>query len=301
MPASEGFRIPLAYDPAGRLVAPEKAARRTRYVCPSCRADVVLHAGNIKRRHFHHRSSACSAESVLHLSAKRLIVQAIEDWRNGGAPVSFLRRCQEPDCEAQTHQHLPKKVLRAVEEWPLRSGHVVDVALLGLADLPIAAIEIVVTHAVDDRKAFELGIPWIEVDGAAVCASDGRLLVPVQDGFIPWLCSMHTHRRGVSWREDRERERDTRALVRALPFTPKDFPAYRIAGTTVCPRGHPTVVFAWDGSDPPWPRPPSVIAIESDDDTLYDRTNKALRRTLPFRRHWTNACTTCGERINTPA
>src|SRR5690606_6630779 len=132
-------------------------------------------------RHFHHRRTTCSAESVVHLSAKRLVVQAVARWRDGGPPVTFLRRCAEPGCDASTRQAIPRKVVRAAEEWRLRTGHVVDVALLGLADLPIAAVEIVVSHEVDDEKAFELGLPWIEVDGGAVCASGGVALTPVRD------------------------------------------------------------------------------------------------------------------------
>src|SRR5262249_54129147 len=196
--ARDGFRIPVACDERGRLVAPEGASRGARYTCPACQAVVDLHAGEMKRRHYHHRRSSCSAEGVVHLSAKRLVAQAVEDWRSGGAPITFRRRCGEAGCEAQTAQEMPRKVLRAAEEWRLRTGHVVDVALLGPADLPIAAIEIVVSHEVDDTKAFELGLPWIEVDGASVCESGGRVLVPVRDRFLPWLCEEHAHRRGAA-------------------------------------------------------------------------------------------------------
>jgi hypothetical protein len=295
--ASVGFRIPVACDARGRLVPPEDAERGRRYMCPGCQSAVDLHAGEKKRRHFHHRMAACSAETVVHLSAKRLVVQAVERWRGGGPPVVFVRGCAEEGCEASTRQSIPRKVLRAVEEWPLRTGHVVDVALLGAADLPIAAVEILVSHEVDDAKAFELGLPWIEVDGAAVCESEGRVLVPVRDRFVPWLCEAHAHRRGAARREGIARGRARAALLRALPYDLADFPGYRVEGTTLCPRGHDALVFAWDGAEPPWPRPPHVVAYEEEADLLYDRSRARLRQVLPFRRRWASACATCGGRL----
>ncbi len=193
-----------------------------------------------------------------------------------------------------TAQEMPRKVLRAAEEWRLRTGHVVDVALLGPADLPIAAIEVVVSHEVDDAKAFELGMPWIEVEGAAVCESGGRVLTPVRDRFLPWLCDEHAHRRGASRREGLAAERSRKALMRALPYDLSDFPGFRVDGTTTCPRGHPTLVFAWEGKEPPWPRPPHVVATEARADVLYEKTQRRVHRVLPFRRRWISVCLTCG-------
>ena len=72
-----------------------------RYGCPSCSGAVTLHAGERKARHFHHRRSACSVETVLHVSAKRLIVQAVEAWKAGGPAPVFVRACAEPGCGAR--------------------------------------------------------------------------------------------------------------------------------------------------------------------------------------------------------
>ena len=166
-----------------------------------------------------------------------------------------------------------------------------------IADLPIAAVEIVVSHEVDDAKAFELGLPWIEVDGAAVCESGGRVLVPLRDKFLPWLCEAHAHRRGVARREGIAADRMQAGILRALPYKLTDFPGYRIEGTTLCPHGHDALVFAWDGGEPPWPRPPHVVASEDDEDVLYDTTQARIRRVLPFRRRWVRSCATCGSRL----
>lgn len=238
---------------------------------------------------------------MIHLSAKRLVVQAIEEWRSGGAPITFRRRCAERGCASVTSQAIPSKVRRAAEEWRLRTGHVVDVILLGAADLPIAAIEILVSHEVDDDKAFELGLPWIEVDGTAVCASGGRELVPLRDEFLPWLCEEHAHRRGAARREDVAAQKELRSLVRALPYAMSDFPGVRVEGVATCPRGHATLLFGWEGDEPPWPRPPHVVATQADEDVAYDRTRRQARRVLPFRRRWASACVRCGAHVVVPA
>ena len=297
MLASAAFKIPVAATAAGRLVAPEDATRGVRYRCPSCAGAVTLHAGARKARHYHHASSGCAVETVLHVSAKRLIVQAVEAWQAGGAAPVFARTCAEPGCEAATKQPMPRKIRRAVEELEVRSGHVVDVALLGLADLPVAAIEVLVTHEVDATKAFELGMPWIEVDAAAVCAERGRVLMPLRDRFLPWLCEAHVDRRGEALREERGARKTQNALVRALPYRLEEYPGYRITGTATCPSGHETLVFAWDGREPPWPRPPHVVASAKEEDQVYEATRKKMRGVLAFRHGWAIACVRCGAKL----
>lgn len=297
MSTSAGFRIPFARAASGELVAPEDARRGTRYECPACEASVDLHAGEIKRRHFHHRTSVCSAETVLHVTAKALIVRAVTEWRAGGPDVIFSRGCAEAGCEAKRRMTIPRKVRRGVEEWTLRSGHVVDVALLGVADVPVAAIEVRVTHEVPDEKARELAAPWIEVDGESVCTSAGRELVPVRDRFVPWLCSEHEHRRGAAHREKRAAVRLENKLLRELGYAPSEYPGYRIAGVARCRNGHDTLVLAWSGKQAPWPRPPHVVTFEAEKDVLFDRASAQVRRVLPFRRSWSSVCTTCGLRV----
>jgi hypothetical protein len=292
----DGFVVPVARDGRGRLVAPEDTAKGTRLRCPACDGVVDLHAGEKKRRHFHHRagSSACTSESVLHLSAKRLVVQAVDDWLAGAAPApAFIRSCAHPDCPAKTEQPLPKKVGRAASEHRLRSGHVADVALLARAgDLPIGVIEILFSHAVDEEKAFEIGIPWVEVDAAQVCASAGRVLVPVRDHFIPWLCPEHVTTRGEAHAQKRVDRERLAAIARRLPYRLADYPAYRIARLAHCPAGHDAIVFAWDGRSPPDPRPPHVVAAERDLDTRRTAIG-GWKKVLPHRRKYVSICPAC--------
>jgi hypothetical protein len=295
--ATAEFRVPVARDAHGTLVSPEDAQKRRRYTCPSCGAPVDLHAGEKKRRHFHHAVAACSAETVLHVSAKELVVQAVARWRAGGASPVLVRACAEDGCDAVTRQTLPKKVLGAQAEVRLASGHVVDVALTGPGGLAIAAIEIRHTHAVDEDKALDLGVPWIEVDAAATCAAMGRELVPVRDKFLPWLCADHAGRRGVAKREERA-EKTTRArLAKKLAFDLAAYPGFRIARVARCPRGHDALVFAWDGDTPPWPRPPLVVAHAAGEDALFDKTQRKMRSVLAFRRSYVSKCAVCGEKL----
>lgn len=300
---SEAFRIPAALDARGRLVGPGEAGKGSVYRCPGCEERVDLHAGEKKARHFHHRVSSCTSESVLHLCAKRFVAQVVEEWLAGGPSLVFVRRCGEPSCEAECRQQLPAKVAGVALEHGLPSRHVVDVALLarGARDaflpLPVAVIEIVHTHAVDANKAFEIGVPWIEVEAAQVCASAGRELVTVTDRFLPWLCAEHEGGRGRARRAESSERTTAASLARKLPFRLADFPAFRIARVALCPRGHDALVFAWEGKDPPWPRPPLVVAVQNDFDYTVRSGAKTPTKTAAFRRAYASACGACGEVI----
>lgn len=291
----------MARDAEGRLVPPEEALKRTTYFCPSCGCTVDLHAGERKRRHYHHRASTCSQESVLHVSAKRLIVQAIEAWHSGGRSPVFVRRCATAGCETATRQPIPKKVVRAIEELHLPTGHVADVGLLGPADLPIAAIEVLVSHEVDSRKAFEIGLPWVEVDAERVCASGGLVLEPTQDRFVPWLCAAHVSLRGEAKREERAHRELRARLLRALPYRLEDYPGYRADELVRCPNGHDSLRFEWSDREPPWPRPPHVVAHANTEDVVYDATRGRLRSVMAFRRTWVSACIRCGVHLASPS
>lgn len=284
-------------------MGPAEARKAGVYRCPGCEERVDLHAGEKKARHFHHRVSSCTSESVLHLSAKRFVAQVVEEWLAGGPSPAFVRRCAAPACEAERRQQLPAKVAGVALEHGLPSRHVVDVALLarGARDtflpLPVAAIEIVHTHAVDANKAFEIGVPWIEVDAAQVCATAGRELVCVTDRFLPWFCAEHEGDRGRARRAESAERTSAASLARKLSFRLDEFPGFRIARVATCPRGHDALVFAWEGKDPPWPRPPLVVAVQNDFDYTVRAGAKAPTKTAAFRRGYASACGLCGEVI----
>lgn len=299
MAVSDAFKIPAARDERGRLVVPSDARKSSAYACPECGARVDLHAGEKKRRHFHHRAGSCTSESVLHLCAKQLVAQAVDEWLAGGPPIVFVRRCANAVCDARCRQPIPSKVAGVALEHALPSGHVVDVALLArgargaFLPLPVAAIEVVHTHFVDAEKAFEMGVPWIEVEAAQVCAEGGRTLAVVTDRFLPWLCADHQGGRGRALRAQRAERTTAAALVRKLPFRLAEFPGFRIERTAQCENGHDALVFGWDGKDPPWPRPPLVVAVEKDEGWSFGRVKGKPSKTVPWRRAYTSVCPTC--------
>ncbi|MGH7293276.1 MAG: hypothetical protein ACRELB_00005, partial [Polyangiaceae bacterium] len=227
----------------------------------------------------------------------QMIVLAVKGWRAGGAAPCFVRTCAGEGCDRSARQRVPAKVVDAVEELRLGSGHIVDVALVGTASLPIAAVEVRQTHEVDDAKARELALPWIEVDASQVCEAGGRVLVPVRDRFLPWLCDEHAPSRRERARGLREEPRRRAALLRRLPFRLDAYPGFRADTLVVCPRGHDALVFAWDTSDPPWPRPPLVVAREADGDWRYGSDGRA-RRVLPFKRDYVSVCPVCGATVS---
>lgn len=189
---------------------------------------------------------------------------------------------------------MPAKVLRAACEVRLKSGRVVDVALVGRGDLVIAAIEVLCSHAVDDEKAKELHTPWIEVAAEQVCETGGRLLDPVRDKFLPWLCRDHAPDRRAVARAPREDELRRASALRRLPFRPADYPDFRVGAVVRCPKGHDAIVWDWKGKEPPWPRPPLVVARERTRDVLWSVAEGAAREVLPFRKRWVSACAECG-------
>lgn len=250
---SSGFQVPLALDAEAALVSPERARRGGIYRCPQCQGVVTLHAGELRRRHFHHRATteACGAESVTHFTAKELVVRAVEAWRAGGDAPVFVRSCGHPGCDRTIRQPMPAKVRAAETEVRLSSGRIVDVALLGPARLVIAAIEIRHTHAVEDEKLFDLGVPWVELDATAVCREEGRVLTAIRDKLRPWLCEDHRSSRRDVGTADRDAAIHRTAAVRALPFALEEFPEYSIAEIVRCPNGHDAIVWKWRGKLPP--------------------------------------------------
>jgi hypothetical protein len=199
---------------------------------------------------------------------------------------------------------MPSKVRGVAVEHALHAGRVVDVALLARSPrdgawlaLPVAAVEVRRAHAVDEEKALDMAIPWLEVDADQVCEDGGRVLVAVRDKLIPWFCAEHTGERGRALRESRAQAVAMRAAVKKLPFKLEEFPGFRVGKLARCPRGHEAIVFDWDGDRPPWPRPPLVVAAENEVDVSWRPATKKLEKMIPWRRAYTSVCGTCGERV----
>lgn len=192
-------------------------------MCPWCDRPVVLKLGSVKVHHYAHAcNSSCPAsrpETALHLNTK----------------FHFYRQLQE----AQTRQlfieqecrHCQESTQRQVwlQEWDdVKVEHRLeatrpDIALLAQGQV-IGALEILVTHAVDARKAgyfAQQAIAWLEIPAApalyeaptAWTAADPLPLLPDDVPYPPWLCAECTRREE---RERPAREREQRRQQQRL-------------------------------------------------------------------------------------
>jgi len=167
------LKVPLALDDEGRYWNPDEADQGEDYFCPECGNNLTLRKGQIKTPHFAHQpDTTCTGtgESILHKTAKGLIVQVVGDWKSGKIDAPIIRKkCDNHKyyCDDFIDVFLPDKVESAVAEYAL-DRYRVDVAFMDANKEPIAAVEIKVTHAVDEKKASSLPIPFIELDGQKV-------------------------------------------------------------------------------------------------------------------------------------
>jgi hypothetical protein len=138
--------------------------------------------------HFAHRASeVCNNETIIHNLAKRQIAQIINDYASGiGESPVIERKCIA--CYQVKEQRLPGRQISAQLERKLPSGFIADVAVIGEKDEFVAAIEIKVTHAVSDDKHWQIGLPYIEVEGEAIL-NNPYLWKPIRDRFKPIKCN----------------------------------------------------------------------------------------------------------------
>jgi len=177
-------KIPYALGPDGDLVSAEKAGRGAVYCCPSCKRSVSLRKGEHRISHFAHmKNSDCSSESVIHKTAKRLIVEAVEEIARGGS-VTLKLLCE--NCDAATARSIGRKSLTRAEEEVVIGDYRVDVVAF-LDENPALCIEVRNTSEVTLEKAQGLGCYWIELDAYDV-VNDSRLWRPVASALKPVLC-----------------------------------------------------------------------------------------------------------------
>lgn len=225
---SDGFEVPYGLDPDDRLVPPEEARKGTTYRCPGCAGALLFRKGLIRHPHFAHRpGTSCSAETVLHKTAKRRIVAMVENWKAGrGKLPRFVLKC---GCGTLGRQPLPENLKDAQEEWRLPSGHIVDVALLGIYGI-LMAVEVLVTHRVDEGKRPHIKVPWVEVTAETVCR-ESELWVTTQHGPVPYKCAecgeMDRKQEEID-RRDRELAKKEAAKMAALGD--QLYPARRSSG-----------------------------------------------------------------------
>jgi hypothetical protein len=183
------------------------------------------------------------------------------------------RKCQI--CGSIVDQQLPEKVERACLEVRLSDGSVADVALM-VEGRPEAAIEIKVTHEVDEAKASRLTIPFIEVDGYEVLENP-QIWRPLQDAFRPLTCTKCLERLKVF-------QTKAASIARQGGMTlPASFYRYAFCRCWKCNRE--IVVFTWPGRDMHSDRPPNQQPVPK---TIQYRFSKTVGH-----KYWANTCPYC--------
>ena len=160
---------PYALNCESRLVHAKSAIRSTQHSCPRCGDAVILKRGKIMAAHFAHKAeSACTSETIAHITAKLLICQAFSDWKAGvGQELTVEVGCHLDEfCKNRFAYPIREKVTAVHQEFPIGSRRV-DVMLTRDTE-PVLAIEIKVSHAVDEDKAKSLAVYFIEVDAGDV-------------------------------------------------------------------------------------------------------------------------------------
>lgn len=184
-------------------------------VCPLCQLPVVLKLGTIKIHHYAHaREGSCAAslpETALHLNTKFHFYRQLQE-----AEERHLFIDQE--CE-RCHQEMRRHVW--VQNWDevkveyRMNGARPDIALL-VRGRVVGALEILVSHAVDERKAAYFGqqeIAWLEIPASTPLYEEPtawRVTAPLPIRphtmpYPPWMCS------ACVLREEQERPARERA------------------------------------------------------------------------------------------
>lgn len=183
------LHVPYGAEPTGKLISGKSAVRGVDYICPGCGHKLVLKTGPVKVRHFAHASNgACSYESLLHKTAKALIVQVItENAGANGTPGKLNLSNACTDCACPKTTRLPAKTFSSAKQEVGVNGFVCDV--VGYRGSQIAlAIEIVHTHKVTEVKALALQVYWAELNAIDV-VENPYVWNPIRANLKPYRCS----------------------------------------------------------------------------------------------------------------
>lgn len=271
---------PFALASDGRLVAACTAEKHGTYTCPGCGGALLLRQGNIRIPHFAHTPAAvCRAETALHATAKLLAAQVLRAHAEGDThALRILRACSW--CAKEFDWELPRlgNFLASVEHSVAR--FVCDV--VGLRqEMPVLGVELRVTHAVDEQKAAELPIPWVELDAAALL-DDPWHWKPLRSGRFKDAHCPQCH-------ADEELLQAATARWR-IPYYPRprgrqSTPSPYLAVSAPCWNCEETIVWYW------WPgthfseaKPPEPVPR-----TIKYKFQKEFRGS-----YWVNCCPRCG-------
>lgn len=159
--------VPYGADANQRLVRAAEAQRGIEYRCPQCDGLLVLRAGDVKITHFAHKANTdCSGETLLHQIAKRLVAQVVNECTTS-ASKRLAMSCMCTRCNRAFQSSMSAKAFSRAEIEKRIGPFVCDVVAFRDSE-PVLAIEVLATHAVDEVKARDLGLPWIELSAEAI-------------------------------------------------------------------------------------------------------------------------------------
>ena len=275
------FLVPFGLAENGRLVGRDEVEKGQRYRCPGCYTDLIVKAGDVRRRYLAHlANTACEPESLAHKTAKLLVARVVNDWKAGRGLVPVVERvCTR--CNLPWRVPLPERISAAAVEVTVMNRWRVDVGLFQ-GDRVVVAVEILHTHRTDGEKAADLAIPWAELSAASIL--EEPLLWRLVGGMrLAKVCPACEQRVAELRDLEVKRQRALVALGERLN-QPVLAGAYVTDSCSCWTCGNETLVYRWDGQPwasqpPPEPRPR----------TVKFRFSKALGYY-----YWVNTCGRCG-------
>lgn len=156
----EYIKVPCGINKSGEVVYAKDAQKGEIYSCVSCSGELIFRAGEIREKHFSHApNNSCNSETIIHLLAKKLIVQAIQQNAEGKNVISMTNKCSE--CSEDFIVEIPKLTFSKAEAEVSIAGFICD-AIAYRNNEKSLGIEIFQTHKVDEYKGENLPIPWVE-------------------------------------------------------------------------------------------------------------------------------------------
>ena len=110
----DNLRTPYGLSETGELICADLAQKDSSYSCPCCCERLTFRAGKVRTNHFAHPSgSNCSLESILHITAKKLIQAAIQRNAVGNEEVGLETPCH--NCGGIFTTRLPAKTFSSAD------------------------------------------------------------------------------------------------------------------------------------------------------------------------------------------
>lgn len=162
------LEIPYGLHPQGYLIRADEAEKQVQYYCPACEKPLVFRAGEYMVKHFAHMvNTQCSGESIIHKTAKMLIAQAISEQADATKKRTLNLQCTCKCCNSEFVKQLPHGTFTSSHEEKSVGNYICDLVAQKEGQ-DVLAIEIFHTHKVDNIKAKNLSLHWIELSAESV-------------------------------------------------------------------------------------------------------------------------------------